>query len=53
MLVYVRRSENIDATSTVNVARTPPSHVMMAVNELDDRYHKKCEEYDARLSGRP
>lgn len=48
MLVYVRRSEeNIDATSTAP-ARTPPHHVMRVVDELNDRYHRKCEEYNAR-----
>jgi hypothetical protein len=49
MLVYVRRSEEkIDNASTVPVARAPPPHVMVAVDELDNRYHKKCEEYNAR-----
>ena len=51
MLVYVRRSgENADATSVVPVARMPPPHVMMAVDQLNDRYHKKCEEYNTRWS---
>ena len=54
MLVYVRRSDvTKDATSTGTVARTPPSHVMAVVDELNERYHRKCEEYDTRLPGKP
>ena len=52
MLVYVRRSDaNADAISTGPAARTPPRHVMAAVDELNERYHRKCEEYNARLPG--
>jgi len=54
MLVYVRRSDvTRDATSTGPVARTPPCHVMTVVDELNDRYHRKFEEYSTRSSGRP
>lgn len=54
MLVYVRRANATgDATSTGPVARTPPHHVMTAVDELNDRYHRKCEEYNTRFSGKP
>jgi hypothetical protein len=49
MLVYVRRpEENVDAASTPPADRTPPPHVMTAVDGLNDRYHKKCEEYNVR-----
>lgn len=49
MLVYVRRSEeNPDATSTAPPTRVPPCHVMTAIDELNNRYHKKCEEYSSR-----
>ena len=48
MLVYVRRSEKIDATSAVPISRMPPRHVMITVDELNERYHKKSEEYNAR-----
>ena len=54
MLVYVRRPDvTKDTTSTGPVARTPPCHVMTAVDELNDRYHRKCEEYNTRLSEKP
>jgi len=54
MLVYVRRPDvTKDTMSTGPVARTPPRHVMTAVDELNDRYHRKCEEYNTRLSGKP
>jgi len=54
MLVYVRRPDATkDTTSTGLVARTPPRHVMTTVDELNDRYHRKCEEYNTRLSGEP
>ena len=54
MLVYVRRSDMTkDATSTGPVARMPPRHVMTAVDELNEHYHRKCEEYHTRLSGKP
>ena len=53
MLVYVRRSDvNTDATSAGPAARMPPPHVMTAVDELNERYHRKCEEYNTRLPGR-
>ena len=54
MLVYVRRSDaNAGATSAEPTARTPPGHVMTVVDELNERYHRKCEEYNTRLSGEP
>ena len=54
MLVYVRRSDvTKDVTSTGPIARTPPCHVMTVVDELNERYHRKCEEYDTRLSAKP
>lgn len=49
MLIYARRSgENTGATSTVPVVRMPPCHAMAAVDELNERYYNKCEEYNAR-----
>ena len=52
MLVYVHRSDvNTDTISTGTAARVPPHHVMTAVDELNERYHRKCEEYNKRLSG--
>ena len=54
MLVYVRRTDvTKDVISTGPIARTPPRHVMTVVDELNERYHRKCEEYDTRLSGKP
>jgi len=54
MLVYVRRSDvETDATPTEPAARTPPRHVMTAVDELNERYHRKCEEYNTRFSEQP
>lgn len=54
MLVYVRRpDETADTTSAVPVSRTPPSHVMTVVDELNDRYHEKCEGYSTRSSANP
>jgi len=54
MLVYVRRPDvTADATSTGPVARSPPRHVMTVVDELNERYHRKCEEYNTRSSGNP
>jgi len=54
MLVYVRRSDvNADATPFEPTARTPPPHVMTAVDELNERYHRKCEEYNTRSPGNP
>ena len=52
MLVYVRRSDvNTDTMSTEPAAHSPPGHVMTAVDELNERYHRKCEEYSIRLPG--
>ena len=52
MLVYVHRSDlNEDAISAEPAARAPPSHVMTVVDELNERYHRKCEEYNTRLFG--
>lgn len=49
MLVYVRRpDETTGATSTMPVARTPPTHVMTVVDGMNNRYYRKCEEYDAK-----
>lgn len=54
MLVYVRRSDvTRDATSTGPVARMPPRHVMTVVDELNERYHRKFEEYTTRSLGEP
>lgn len=54
MLVYVHRSDvNADAAPIEPAARMPPSHVMTAVDELNERYHRKCEEYNTRSSGEP
>ena len=54
MLVYVRHSDTTkDTTSGGPATRTPPHHVMTAVDELNERYHRKCEEYDTRLSRKP
>jgi len=52
MLVYVRRSD-VNAGATEPAAHTPPRHVMTAVDELNERYHRKCEEYNTRLPGDP
>jgi hypothetical protein len=50
MLVYVHRSDvNADATSTGPTARIPPHHVMTDVDELNESYHRKCEEYNTML----
>ena len=52
MLVYVRRSDvSADAALAQPAARTPPCHVMTAVEDLNERYHRKCEEYNTRSSG--
>jgi len=54
MLVYVRRSDaNADATPAKPAAHMPPHHVMTAVDELNERYHRKCEEYNTRSLGEP
>ncbi|KAF9647555.1 cysteine proteinase [Thelephora ganbajun] len=50
MLVYVRRLDvTVDATSTELVVHAPPHHVMTTVDESNERYHRKCEEYNTRL----